>query len=1165
MNPFRLSPLAAAIGLMVAITLGTAAPSDRTAWAQEPAATDTPSTPADSPPEAPESADNQAPPSETGEGGEAAQPDSPAEPAAEEPSTEESAAEEPAAEEPAAEEPAAEEPAPEGAETPAEDQPAAEPPAADAETPAATEVDGPPPTEETTPTEEAPTEDMPAGEAPAEGDPATGLADETATGTEPAKGAVTLWIENTLKPIVEGVLLVFGLLILPVILGNLVARQLRMPETGWRIGVVFVTLALAIYALSVGEFKLGPDLGGGFSLVYDLADDQQRIGLEGADGAAGAEQVDMDKLRGALQRRIDPSGQLEVAIRTIGRSVEIIMPKAGEEELRQIKRTLTALGELEFRILADGQDPSQRALIEAARDLPKSQRVVSSGALQAKWVPYNVDEFGPVDAFDPADEGDPRFRRNAVKREGLDGPEILVLIDDYNVTGEYLSSARVGYGIDGPVVEFSFNSAGARRFGLLTGENVPDASGDLSFLGIILDNELLTAPSIRSRIETHGQISGAGMTEDDVQRTVDILNAGSLPAALNPIPVSEETISPQLGQQTIKQGTWSIIISLIFVLAFIWVYYRFAGFVACLALIFNVSLVVACMLMFQAAFTLPGLAGLVLTVGMLVDANVLIYERMREELARGASLRMTIRNGYSRATTTIIDSNLTSLITGVVLYVIGTDQVRGFAITLILGIVMCMYTSIFCSRIIFDIAERKGWIHDLKMMRFLTETNWDFMKMSRIAWVGSGLIILIGLAAVIGRGTDLLNIDFTGGTTVYFVLDEDAKMDIVEVREVLEGTELKDHNLLVVSRGADGSENTTYSVDTSVLDEVDENGVTVVDGAEKVKGYIAEAFGDKLRTYHVRAEEPVAVEADETSPAAIETTIHFGESQELTDQEESIEGVSYDTVVGYFERALSELGYEGIRPIVTGEQHQQGGTRRLQTWNVRLELPESDARQVVSHVVSSLDNEPIFPQANKIGGRVAGDMQLKAFYAILVSMIGIAIYIWIRFHRLTLGIAAVLCLVHDVIVTVGLLAVSKYIFEWAEPVATALMLEPFQIGLTIVAAILTLIGYSINDTIVIFDRLREVKGKSKTITAEMLNLSINQTLSRTILTSGSTLIVVVILYIFGGEGLHAFAFCLLVGVIAGTYSTIFIACPLLLWMVRWQEARAAAHSSNAIY
>jgi SecD/SecF fusion protein len=1028
------------------------------------------------------------------------------------------------------------------ASTPDTSAPPSEPSESEAETSAPPlDTEGPP--AETPATDEGAT---PEGESPAPSGDASPAGKEAAT-----DAAAESSTGQSLMRAGRVILMLILTLVFPIVLGNIVGRQLRMPDHAWKLSLVFVTLAIAGYTVATGRYKLGPDLGGGFSLVYDLADT-----------SSDQAKPNMDELRSAIQQRIDPSGQLEVAVRARGNSIEIIMPRAGEAELNRIKRTLTALGNLEFRILVDGAstDRDIEELIEEAKALPRSQTRVEVAGLQAKWVPYKVEEFGGVDEFDPADASpNVRERRNAVKRQGLDGPEILVLLDVHDVTGEYLTSARKGFGIDGPQVQFSFDATGARKFGRLTGENVPDPNtGDLSFLGIILDDVLLSAPSIQSQIKGDGQISGRNMAEEEVEEVVDILNAGSLPAALNKVPVSEETVSPQLGTLTIEQGVWSMTVSTILVLLFMVFYYRFAGIVACLALLANILFVVATMLMFEAAFTLPGLAGLVLTVGMSVDANVLIFERIREEMARGASLRMAIRNGFSRATTTIVDANLTTLITGIVLYVIGTDQIRGFAVTLILGIIMSMYTAIFCSRLIFDIAERTGWLKQLSMMKLMTSTNWKFMNKWAPAALTSLVIVALGVAAIIGRGRDMLNIDFTGGTSVYFVLDEPT--DVSVVRDKLEASELSDKNLLVVSRGQTGEANTTFSVDCSVVDVPGEGTTPPVDAVEVVKNVIRDRFGETLRTYQVRADEPRAVEADSISDAAMETTLHFGPADKGAEAAaadasdvDDIDGASYDTVVDQLKESLVQLGHPGVRPIVTSERYTEGSSRRLTEWQVRLELPEPDARAVFDDLVTRLSAEPIFPQANKIGGRVANDMQLKALYAIVISMLGIVGYVWIRFQHLAFGIASVVPLVHDVAVTVSLIAISKYVVEWFPPLASALQIESFQIGLTVVAALLTLIGYSINDTIVVFDRIREIRGKSKRYTAEMMDTAVNQTLSRTILTAGTTLIVVVILYFFGGSGIHAFAFSLLVGVIVGTYSSVFIASPLLLWMTKGRD------------
>ena len=227
-------------------------------------------------------------------------------------------------------------------------------------------------------------------------------------------------------------------------------------------------------------------------------------------------------------------------------------------------------------------------------------------------------------------------------------------------------------------------------------------------LGILLDGRLVNAPTIRTAISDRGMISGGTMTDDEVQLTVEVLDAGSLPAALNKIPISQELISPTLGGQTVEQGKRAIIASLVGVILFMLIYYRVAGLIACIALTLNLIMVLALMVLIKAAFTLPGIAGLALTVGMSVDTNVLIYERIREELEHGAALRMAIRNGFDRAMSAIIDTHLTTIISGIVLFYVGTDQVKGFAVTLILGIVTNLFSAFFCTRLMFDIAERHG-------------------------------------------------------------------------------------------------------------------------------------------------------------------------------------------------------------------------------------------------------------------------------------------------------------------------------------------------------------------------------------------------------------------------------------------------------------------------
>ena len=472
----------------------------------------------------------------------------------------------------------------------------------------------------------------------------------------------------------------------------------------------------------------------------------------------------MDKLVAALRRRVDPSGVLGVKIRAYGsRQIEIKVPQLDQEQVNRLKRLLASVGSLEFRILATDRRAQYKSYIQRAKALPPEQTELKDDEGKpwlAWWVPV-------------AEEKDAEFRnvnygtRYTTDRKGVNHLEVLVVNDSYDVTGEYLNRAFPSTDNQGkPCVAFVFNSIGAQKFSRLTGIHLPDPDQHFYYhLGIILDKKLVTAPRLKSAISDRGEISG-GFDAEKAKELVDVLNAGALPAALSPQPISERTTGPELGQDTIQRGKLSMVVSLGAVFLSVLVYYRFAGIVACTALAMNAILLLASMIIINAEFSLAGIAGFALSIGMAVDANVLIYERMREEAGRGAALRMTIRNGFERALTAIVDSNLTTLITAVILYAIGTDQVRGFAVTLFLGIVLSMYTAIIVARVIFDVAERQRWIDKVKMMRALPPTRFDFLRYKWVAIAISVSIICIGLVATFARGRGILDIDFTGGVSV---------------------------------------------------------------------------------------------------------------------------------------------------------------------------------------------------------------------------------------------------------------------------------------------------------------------------------------------------------------------------------------------------------------
>ncbi len=922
-----------------------------------------------------------------------------------------------------------------------------------------------------------------------------------------------------------------ALFVLPIMAGNYLARIWKMPDHGWKISLTLGILAGSILVCVFGQFKYGPDLAGGITLIYELQDatvakSGDRPPQSGAPDDAqqiksGEREFTMSKLIGSLKERLDPDGTKEITIREYGSAVEIIIPEVDPDEMDFVKQKITKMGQLEFRITADPTFTKDRTKIDLANLAPPTQKDIKQGEeVVARWVPYDVAEFGPVDRAD-----------GMVKRMAGDVPEALVLIDPLKVTGDDLTSATKGMDENGaPAVHFSFNSRGAQRFEKLTGQNTPNPATPDKFrhLGILLDNRLVNAPTIRTAISDRGMISGGTMTDREVELTVQVLDAGSLPAALSKTPIGEEVISPTLGGQTVEQGKRAIIASMLGVVVFMIVYYRFAGVVACLVLVLNLLMVLALMVLIKAAITLPGLAGLALTIGMSIDANVLIYERIREELENGAALRMAIRNGFGRAMSAIVDSNLTTIISGIVLFYIGTDQVKGFAVTLVLGILTSMFSAIFVARLIFDIAERRGWITHLRMMHLFSKPNIDFLRYRWVALGASWALIGIGMVAVYFRGSTLLDIDFTGGSSVTFTLNDKDKMPLGDVRNTLVNTDLAEKNLLIVGRG---EKNTGFTVDTSEQ------------SVDAVKDVIIKEFGQKLKRYSLQFDDVIAV--SEGSLAGTEAKLIVNAGPEYTDEG----GMSHDALREQIAAALVQQGHPGVSATITNPNYRTGSNARYNEWTVRFGgLDEAASRSVLEQLQGKLQSTPLFPLANTIGGRVSSNMQFQAALAIAISLVAMVIYLWLRFQKPTYGIAAGVALIHDVLVTVGMIAISAYIVNAVPGVAAALKIDSFQINLTIVAALLTIIGFSVNDTIVTFDRLREIKGKTPQLTAKMVNDSVNQTLSRTILTVFTVFIVVFVLYVFGGDGLHSFAFAFLVGVFIGTYSSVYIAAPVLLWL-----------------
>ncbi len=1032
-----------------------------------------------------------------------------------------------------------------------------------------------------------------------------------------------------------GALFVLGIFVVPFLLSSLIARAVRMPNHAFRIGVVLASIFGGLLFAWSNNFRLplGPDFSGGTNLVYDIVADEN------------GEKINSGALATALSDRINPSGTKEITIRPRGESqIEITVPNVDEYELKKIKDLLKNSGQLEFRIVANTRDhqdiialAKQQALSSA---VPKADVLNADGTAVGRWVavarevekkqgvyPLQTPVLNDTlrDAFTgkiierPALNFEEDYALEKwMDRSGIKEIDVLMALEMLGkpyavVNGDDLFSAQTGFEKTGrPIVEFRLNTAGANKMLEMTSRNQPDGEFHRR-MAIIMDKKVLSAPQLNSPISNSGQITGQ-FTKEEVDFLVTILRSGRLPATLSEEPASEQRVGAGLGATAVRNGTnaslWAVIATFVCIL----VYYRFSGVVAAAALVINGLLIFGIMIFIQQPLTLPGLAGLVLTVGMSVDANVLIFERIREEKTKGSATRMAIRNGFDRAFTTIIDSNLTTLIAAVVLYWIGTDQVRGFAVALVIGIATSMFTATFCSRVAFEIAEKLKLVN-LSMSdgvgfikrSFLGNADVDFMGLRQYCFAASALLVIGGIAAVLIRGKDLLNIDFTGGTGVTLQLQQAVPVD--ELRQLTRDILVTDQDGKPVQstlvRVEKEPKDTVYSLVTSISD-VKYLAQTLLDGFQKnnsanlvtyrVRVLSEKALGDtsyletqdRRRAMFVNYQsqttaqpaEPAA-QADDAPATSPATAAAGSATAEISaDEALSIDAPPAQMVELMLEFSGSNDDEPGISPEDKGAKI-DGQTLREQllesaksagieinpalvevvpspqpadwraddvsgfsTWKVKLPTDEASANAIVGKLTTEMQKQPKWLSLSQIGTRVAGEMQQRAVAAVLVSLVFIVAYIWFRFQKVAYGLAAVIALVHDVLITLGILALC----HWLAGPLSFLLVEDFKIGLTEVAAFLTIIGYSLNDTIVVFDRIREVRGRSPKLTAAMINDSVNQTLSRTLLTSGTTLLTIVVLYIFGGEGIHAFAFALLVGVTVGTYSSIFVAAPILLWL-----------------
>ena len=667
-------------------------------------------------------------------------------------------------------------------------------------------------------------------------------------------------------------------------------------------------------------------------------------------------------------------------------------------------------------------------------DTAKVNRLLNQPEVKGIFPP----EFRPVWSVKPSSyvKGGNIFELVAIKVATRDGKAPL--------DGGAVTDARVSYNGQGvnkgnPSVSMTMNAEGASIWARLTKDNVGHQ------IAIVLDDLVYSYPNVNSAITGGSSEITGNFDVEEATDLANVLNSGKLPAPAKII--QEQVVGPTLGSESIRAGLISFIIAFLLVLVYMIFFYSGAGFVADIALLCNVLLLFGTLVSFGAVLTLPGIAGLVLTMGMAVDANVIIYERVKEELAAGKGLSKAIADGYSNAYSAIIDGQVTTLLTGIVLFIFGSGPVQGFATTLIIGIITSVVTSIFITRIIFDdrVSKGKNVSFENNLTKdFLKHTNVNFIDKKKYSYLFSGILIVIAIASISFKGFTY-GVDFTGGRT-YVV-----------------------------------------RFDTPVT-------------AEQVRSAAENEFGETVEVKQFGGESQMKI------------TTKYKVDQESTDVDAEIEGKLYNALKGFFAEKDMTLG----------------------------------------EFTSTLDNPNGIISSDKVGPTIANDMKRSAIFAVLIALFVIFAYIAVRFNGWTWGLGGVLSLAHTAIIVIGFFSLFSGIL-------------PFNLDVdqTFIAAILTIIGYAINDNVVIFDRIREFKVlHPKTDFKTNANIALNSTLTRTINTSVSTLVTMLAIAIFGGESIRGLSVALILGICFGTYASIFIGTPIMYDAYVWNEKRKAAKAAK---
>lgn len=803
----------------------------------------------------------------------------------------------------------------------------------------------------------------------------------------------------------------------------------------WLTLIVLLAWSVVLVTPVKEKVKLGLDLRGGSSFILE-------VDTSAMPDSGNAKAVDeaVDRALEVIRNRVDGMGLAEPIIyRQNDTRIVVQLPGLKAEDRKSALENIQRAAFLKFAMVHEDSTRLTSGLIAAGK-APEGYRVtevqnvgpdnairteklyeriesedgpdtVRAAKLQRALKNFNA-PVGYEMVLEPVDIGANRYYQPYFVQSRMRG----------ELTGEFLEDADVDQSdpLKGPQVSLKFDSEGARRFSKLTGDYAPggpkNMSSDRRQLAIILDDTLYSAPAINEAIYGGSAVISGSFSIDEANDLALVLRAGSLPV---PVKVLEERgVDPTLGRDSISSGTRAAIWGALAVLVFMVFYYLLCGVVADMALLLDMLLLPAGMWLvsgFMGTFTgagggaglpvltLPGIAGIVLTIGMAVDANVLIFERMREEFAVGKSFKGAVSAGYEKAFSTIFDANLTTLLTAIILFWQGSGPIRGFAVTLSAGIVVSMFVVLVITRLFFDLLAEHSKVQTLKMLQLVKETSIDFVGKRKFAAFVSVALIIITWASFAFKGDTNFGVDFTGGSAVTFGFEQPAEV-------------------------------------------------------EAVRDSLAEAGIDGVQ---IQYQKELGVQK------FLQITVKEGQEETLR------------------ETLLSKFADEKF------------------------------------HVIKN----------ETISGQIGNELKRRAVTAVLFALVGIIIYITVRFE-FSFAMGAIVALAHDVLITIGLYCMLGR-----------------QLSLPIVAALLTVVGYSVNDTIVVFDRIREdlklIKGKPY---SEIANLSINQTLSRTLLTSVTTLITVLTLLVFGGGAINDFALALFIGILVGTYSSIFVATPVvLLW------------------